>query len=331
MSNAPDDLLVIRADYARRTGTALTDNGIAADDSHLSSGGYHCGALDLRRIDAVGKDDYSIRQPRDRAIYNHDVAAGNNNASAMDFDDDWPNGGRPAWIRYNNNLRSRLGARDPALVAIRGINYTPDGTTKRRFDCLTGTEGSTTDTVLWHTHMEFWRDTINNEQRRWARARLDNIVEASIRNVPVDQVIAEKQTAADAAQQILGTDMNWVTLRIGGNYGALPDGAQSINGRPLVNNSRGLITPKGFWVANADNYTASSGATPPSTFWDQTPQFSYGQIMDIADALKMTANLTAEQYSDFKAQAVPIVHDAAESGAQAGASGPWEVTRGTPQ
>lgn len=177
MSNPPDDLLRLRSRLAAETGVPDGDIGIVADPSHLSSGGYHCGGLDLRRINAVARDDYSIRQARDRAYYNFEIAHGSNLASAMDVGDDWPRGGRSAWIRFNNLLRAQLGARDPALAAVRGINYTPNGTSKRRFDSLTHQETSTTDTVTWHTHIEWWRDTVATV----ARARsIDRIVQIAI-------------------------------------------------------------------------------------------------------------------------------------------------------
>lgn len=187
MSDAPASLLATRSHLMQETGLPGSDIGIAADPSHLQSGGYHCGAHDLLQIDAVGNDDYSIRQPRDRGQYNRDLNAGNNWASAMDIGDDWPNGGRSAWIRFNNLLRQQLGIRHPALACIRGINYTPDGTTKRRFDCLTHTEGPSQDTVTWHTHVEWWRDTNSTPQQRDAcTLRLTAIAHTAITGEPLD-------------------------------------------------------------------------------------------------------------------------------------------------
>jgi hypothetical protein len=185
MSDSPADLLSLRARFAAETGCALADIGIAADEDHLSNGGYHCGAFDLRRINAVANDDYSIRQPRDRAVYIFDLNNGRNWASAMDFPDDWPRGGRDAWIRWNNLMRQQLGIRDPALAALRGMNYTPDGGTKRRFDCLTHVESPSTDTVTWHTHLEWWRDTIGGPLRTTAANRIIQIVIAARDNIPL--------------------------------------------------------------------------------------------------------------------------------------------------
>jgi hypothetical protein len=185
VSESPSDLLNLRGRLAVETGLPVADIGIAADESHLTSGGYHCGGLDLRHINAVANDDYSIRQPRDRAFYNFEIANGSNLASAMDLGDDWPRGGRAAWLRFNNLLRGHLGANDPALAAVRGMNYSPDGTTKRRFDHLTNTESASRDTVLWHTHLEFWRDTVAQALRRAATDRIVQIAIAARDNVPV--------------------------------------------------------------------------------------------------------------------------------------------------
>lgn len=188
MSDAPASLLATRSHLLAETGLPGGDIGIAADGSHLKSGGYHCGAFDLRSIDAIADDDYSIRQPRDRAQYWSDLGNGNNWASALDLGDDWPIGGRAAWIRFNNMLRTQLAIRDPALSCIRGINYTPDGTTKRRYDCLTHVESSSTDTVTWHTHIEWWRDTNGAPQvRDNCTLRLRAIAHSAITGEPLDK------------------------------------------------------------------------------------------------------------------------------------------------
>lgn len=186
----PQDIDDIRHAMAVETGSPLADIGSLPDASHKSSGGYHCGAFDLRAINAIGNNDYSIRQPRDRNRYYADLTAGRNQSSAIDYPNSWPKGGDAAWIRFNVLLRHQLGARDPALAAIRGINYTPNGATKRRFDCLTMTETSTTDTVLWHTHIEFWRDFVGDIHRRWAKDRLAAIARAAVTNTPLDAVSA---------------------------------------------------------------------------------------------------------------------------------------------
>lgn len=184
------DILVYRQNMARVTGVPIGNIGTRPDARHLSGGGYHVGAEDLAKINAVGNDDYSIRQPRDRAQYNFDRAHGLSFSAAIDMDDDWPIGGRAAWIRWNNLIRHYAGRNHPSLVALRGMNYTPDGTTKRRFDCLTDTEGSTSDTVTWHTHLEQWRDLRGKDQARWTYAFLVGLAQAAIKYPTVQAAIA---------------------------------------------------------------------------------------------------------------------------------------------
>lgn len=255
------------------TGNPRENFGSQADESHLTSGGYHCGGLDLKRINGVGRDDYSIRQPRDRAFYNWEITHGSNLASAIDYDDDWRNGGRAAWIRFNNLLRKQLGSKDPALAALRGINYTPDGTTKRRFDCLTGRETSTTDTVTWHTHEELWRDTVGKEVRAVTFARIEQIARAAITNtaLPPASGIAPPQT------RLLEEHMQIVTVL------NPPAGTKSINGNTLVNFSRGYVTPAGFFGLDDDNYGKFHSDTD---YWNHSPEFTWPEIQELVAAYR---------------------------------------------
>lgn len=296
MGEAPVSLLTTRAHMAAITGSPLGDIGIAPDASHLSSGGYHCGALDLRSINAVGNDDYSIRQPRDRNQYNADVAAGRNFSSAMDYPDDWPIGGRAAWIRFNNILRAQLGARDPMLRAIRGVNYTPDGTTKRRFDCRTLVESSTTDTVLWHTHIEWWRDTIGDVQARDdATTRLCQIARAAIGNVSLSTIVAQDSAPPAIVSHYQGDEM-LVTCTNGSGA------EQSINGVSVPANGRIVITPNGPWsVANASNFD--------TTYWKNTLWLTWAEIKDLCSRMAQPTTLSDAQ----TAQVSQAAHDGAAS------------------
>jgi hypothetical protein len=221
---------------AALTGNPRDNFGSAADSNHLTSGGYHCGAADLKRINAVARDDYSIRQPRDRAFYNWELAHASDLAAAIDYDDDWHNGGRAAWLRFNNMLRRQLGAKDPALAAVRGINYSPDGTAKRRFDCLTDKETSTTDTVTWHTHLEWWRDTAGQASRARAIKRIEQITVAAIHNTPLPV-----ETPAAAAKPQEGGTLNIVTLT-----DEPPASAVDVFGVHPPKGGRVLVTPRGF-------------------------------------------------------------------------------------
>jgi hypothetical protein len=190
MSNAPPDIGSERLEWLAVTGLAGNAIGIAADERHLLSGGYHAGALDLRHINAVGEDDYSIRQPRDRRQYMFDLEQAVNVASATDIGSPWPRGGRPAWIRFNMLLRLQLGKRDPLLSAVRGINYTePDGSV-RRYDVMTRLESSSTDRD--HTHIEFWRDTIATTARAATLNRITEIMIAARDQTGVEDMDAEQ-------------------------------------------------------------------------------------------------------------------------------------------
>jgi len=304
VSNPPPDLLDLRARFAAETGCPLADIGIAADVRHLLSGGYHCGGMDLRAIGAVAHNDYSIRQGRDRSVYNADVAAARNWSSAMDFPDDWPRGGRAAWIRWNNLMRRQLGVNDPALVAVRGMNYSPDGTSKRRYDTLTDQESSTTDTVAWHTHVEWWRDTIAADQRRWATTRIIAMVIAARDNTPLDPPPLAPPEGC--------TGMYWTAKEV-------PDGTVDAIGTPVTNNSRVVATPAGVFCLEYGEIIDAYG-TYPKLFLPMT----WARLGKLCNSLQQPAQatLSPEQFADFKAGAVPIVHDAAQTGALAALESP---------
>ena len=293
---APADLELTREELAAVTGSPLGDIGISPDGSHLSSGGYHCGAFDLRAINAVGNDDYSIRQPRDRGQYNADLAAGRNLASAMDYPDDWPNGGRAAWIRFNNLLRHQLGIQDPALAALRGVNYTPDGTTKRRFDCHTLTESSTTDTVTWHTHIEWWRDTWNQVQRRWAKDRLVAIARSAITGQPLDAV-------APPPAPIIIPDLTEAIMLVTCTNGSGTE--QAINGPTVPPLGRVVLTPNGPISCSSGNVGGFD-----TTYWKNTLQLTWTEIKYYCDKL-VPAQAPTPVTVDASAAAAALVADPA--------------------
>lgn len=173
-----------RGEFAQITGTALSRWGMLPDQSHLDDGGYHCGCQDIIKIGkwataGSSKADYSVRQERDRV--------GGNTCMAIDGPPGWGNGGDAAWIRHNNLLQKQLAAGDPELGALRAINYTPDGKVKRRYDTNNRAAGiiPSTDTVLWHTHYEFWRNTAGTALLRRTVARMAVIMRAAIIGIPV--------------------------------------------------------------------------------------------------------------------------------------------------
>jgi hypothetical protein len=185
VTNAPADLLGARARIQSRTGLINpADVGIVGDGAHARTGGYHEGKdvlVSIGRyhpgISNVSAEDYSARLARDRNGLT-------NSASAMDIGDDWPKGGRAAWLRFNNLLVHALQAGDPALAAVRAINFSRDGVERKRIDREHGFGeiDDSTDSVTIHTHIEWYRDT---EGRRQAGLdRLDALIAAAIANQP---------------------------------------------------------------------------------------------------------------------------------------------------
>lgn len=181
MTNPPSDLASFRtAEVIPLTGLSGNDVGIAPDPAHLSSGGYHVGCEDIQAIGRWDRD-YSTRQARDRLD-------GTNASSAMDIGDDWPRGGRPAWLRFNNLLVKQMRAGDPALAALRAVNFSPDGTARKRYDSNNPGQGviDSTDSVYMHTHLEWWRNTAGLAARARSLLRITLIIDAAIRNVPLE-------------------------------------------------------------------------------------------------------------------------------------------------
>lgn len=173
MTSVPADLDRHRDDVLVITGLAGNAVGIAPDKRHLKGGGFHVGRHDIA---ALGKyhgpatshignrtEDYSVRLFRDRVVDSND-------SSALDVGDNWPHGGRAAWLRYNRLLVADLRAGHPALATIRAVNVTLDGTTRLRFDREHGfVQETSTDTVGTHTHHEWYRDTIGRRQPSFDR------------------------------------------------------------------------------------------------------------------------------------------------------------------
>jgi hypothetical protein len=156
VTDAPQDLLGFRARMQSLTGLSPVDVGIVGDAAHARSGGYHIGRTGLREA-GVWDTDYSVRLPRDRN-------GATESASASDVGCGWRQG-RAVWIRWNNLLANALRAGDPALAAVRAINYSPDGSLRWRIDRESGlrTESSS-DSVDIHTHIEWYRDTEGRRQ-----------------------------------------------------------------------------------------------------------------------------------------------------------------------
>lgn len=183
MTSAPADLLAFRADLRAITGLGAVELGIVGDGAHQRTGGYHEGKDVLTSIGRyhgpasanVGSsaEDYSARVARDRNGLT-------NSSSATDIGSAWRNGGRPAWLRFNNALYQEMRDRPANLPALRAINVSLDGKTRRRYDQHNRGAGlvSSTDTVDTHTHCEFWRDT--EGRRASTLARIVQLAQAAV-------------------------------------------------------------------------------------------------------------------------------------------------------
>lgn len=195
MSNSPGQLVAHRRRFMAITGiTDPASVGINADARHRASGGYHCGYADLLAIGRyhgptsahVGSssEDYSARALRDRRALS-------DYASAVDWGDDWPNGGRAAWLRFNALLLADLKAGN--VPALRAINFSLDGATKHRYDSANAAQGiiASADTVLVHTHGEFWRDTLGTAALDATLARIEELASAAIANKPAPQAAVD--------------------------------------------------------------------------------------------------------------------------------------------
>lgn len=175
MTQAPADLLELRSRIQARTGLTAVELGIVGDSAHAATGGYHEGRTDLERAGVVGSD-YSTRLPRDRAGLTE-------SASAIDIGARWA-AGRSVWLRFNAALVAALHANEPALAAVRAVNYTDANGATLRTDREHGWS-TESNSDRDHTHVEWYRDTEGNRQ-----ASLDRLVQL------VDQVVAGGPVAA---------------------------------------------------------------------------------------------------------------------------------------
>lgn len=238
MTNAPADLLGLRTQLQQLTGLGADEVGIVGNQAHRASGGYHEGSDDLHAA-GVWSTDYSVRLPRDRAGCTL-------SASATDVGANWRQG-RAVWIRWNQLLANALRADEPALAAVRAINYSPDGTTKWRLDREFGWKtASTSDTVTIHTHIEWYRDTEGKRQ-----ASLDRIVALASQAITGQVVLASTITKEDTV--FLAIDQGGTVYACDGMHSrAFTDPKHVTDFKTLV--GEGLITlagagkpPRGGW------------------------------------------------------------------------------------
>lgn len=159
-TQAPTDLLTFRQWVMAETGLSNpVEVGLVGDQEHEERGGYH---ISGNGINAKGKlsTDYSTKRTRDHFLPNP-------YCSAVDIGDNWPRGGRAAWIRFNQNVSWELIHHPEAMPTIRAMNYIKvDGGQKLRYDTANASQGEipSTDTVDIHTHIERWRDAQGTAQ-----------------------------------------------------------------------------------------------------------------------------------------------------------------------
>jgi len=215
-TEAPDDLLALRDQVIELCGfTDPNDVGIDGDPAHAARGGYHISGDD---INAAGKfsSDYSTKRSRDHFLPNP-------YACAMDIGDDWPRGGRAAWLRFNNLLAPALVAGDGALATVRALNFSPDGTTKKRYDSANPSDGiiTSTDDVNIHTHIEWWRNT--REDRQESILRILQFIKQAIGGALVAETLEHVGTMVGTVGQRVQDIMTMTTDGV-----STPDGKNHV-------------------------------------------------------------------------------------------------------
>ncbi len=185
----PADLDAWKGVVRAETGLSAIEVGDLPDPTHKSSGGRHCGVQDIKDIGryippAAGKTtDYSVKQLRDRV--------GGNATSASDIGDDWPRGGREAWLRFGWNVAWELQHSPASLPALCEINWLDDEGRKKRYYVVDGRVIDSTDSVDIHTHLGFWRDTADTPARAHTFARLRAHLVAARDDISVTAALAK--------------------------------------------------------------------------------------------------------------------------------------------
>jgi len=238
VSSAPADLLGFRTGVRSRTGLAAAEVGIVGDGAHARTGGYHEGRDVLVSIGRyhppatahVGDagEDYSARKLRDRTGLSL-------SSSAVDIGSAWRQG-HGVWLRFNVLLVAALHGGDPALAAVRAVNFTVDGATKHRTDREHGwAVEDSTDTVLTHTHVEFYRDT--EGRRAQCLDRLLKLIDAAIAPPTAGGTVGQ-------AEMLFNADAHAWAVRTGAHSEILPGnqpGTPQPFGNPLWDLLGGLV------------------------------------------------------------------------------------------
>jgi hypothetical protein len=246
MTNAPADLLDLRHGIMLMTGvTDPVEIGIVGNDQH--DNGYHLGVQTIKNRGNYPTIDYSTRQLRDRV--------GGDTASAMDVTLDWRNGGRSAAIAWSNTLAAHVKA--GRIPEIRAINWMNTAGNKRRYDSFTGVEGSTTDTVDVHTHIEWWRNTEGHRDF----------------TLLLNQNNVAPPPPVNYSQEMVGRDMIY-------QVSGVPAGALDATGAVLVNNGQCSATPHGPF-----NYTGTEFFSLPTEAQAVHMVITYPRMIALCNAL----------------------------------------------
>lgn len=219
MTYTPDDLRTVRAYLQARTGLPAVALGVAGNDAHAATGGYHMGNDSLARVGRLARD-YSKRQSaRDRP--------GSDAASALDvgfFTVDC--GGRVITLRtFTAEVVAACRRGDPRTRDIREVIWSPDGHTVVRWDREQQSDTGSAD-HREHSHFSFYRDSEGRRDQPGNFLGLATSIFDRVSAVESAPATASPQTEEDEPMQLValfapaaaGKPATWVF------YGYAPDG-----------------------------------------------------------------------------------------------------------
>jgi hypothetical protein len=263
-TSSPPDLLNFRSRFMTETGlTDPVEVGIVGDQAHEERGGYH---ISGNGINDAGRfsTDYSTKRTRDHFLPNP-------YASAVDLGDDWPRGGRDAWIRFGNNVLWDI-MHTNLMPSIRAINVSTNGTNKKRYDRANAGDGliDSTDTVTIHTHLEFWRDTEGTAQRATDLNRLIAHVKVARDGISMEEALGNPPPSP---QQLIGDSDVIFTVT------GVPAGTLDLTGTAIPENGQCLATPGGAFNLTGTEFfslPASAQAVRITMPWTRFSKLCYG-------------------------------------------------------
>jgi hypothetical protein len=300
-TEAPDDLAAFRNTVMVVCGFGDPNEvGIKGDVAHAARGGYHISTDDIA---ATGRldTDFSTKRARDHFRPNR-------YASAVDIGDDWPNGGRAAWLRFNNAVLFDLSHNFDMLTSVRAMNLSTDGSNRKRYDRANADDGliNSTDTVNIHTHLEFWRDTRGTAARTADLARLLVHVRTAIHG-------ALPPAPDYSTETMMGSDMIFTVT-------AIPANTPDATGASMTEGGQYFATPDGpFGLTGSEFFSLPADAQPVRM------KMAYPRIVMLCNALRVDP-VDAEELAQEIAEAYPtdeitaqVIADAVAPGTDAAA------------